>query len=115
MQDQHITGADLIGSERRRQIESERFSAEHDDVHTRDELAWAAICYVIPPKKRQMSVCGMCWGWKPQYWPESWSTEWWKPGAGNLEGRISELVKAGALIAAEIDRLKRAGVFDPSI
>jgi hypothetical protein len=34
-----------------------------------------------------------------QWWP--WSFEWWKP-----KDRIRNLVRAGALIAAEIDRLQ---------
>jgi hypothetical protein len=37
-----------------------------------------------------------------RYWP--WDREWWKPTPNN---RIRELAKAGALIAAEIDRLQR--------
>ena len=36
-------------------------------------------------------------------WPSSWNTSWWKPSADP----IRNLVKAGALIAAEIDRLQR--------
>lgn len=35
-------------------------------------------------------------------WP--FSQEWWKP---TPDDRIRELAKAGALIAAEIDRLQR--------
>lgn len=34
------------------------------------------------------------------------SSVWWKPSP---ENRIKELAKAGALIAAEIDRLQRLG------
>lgn len=41
-----------------------------------------------------------------KYWPFEWS--WWKPAnPPSLQGRIRELAKAGALIAAEIDRLQR--------
>jgi hypothetical protein len=36
-------------------------------------------------------------------WP--WEASWWKPSQTD---RIKELAKAGALIAAEIDRLKNA-------
>ena len=35
-----------------------------------------------------------------QIWP--WEETWWKPASNN---RIKDLVRAGALIAAEIDRL----------
>lgn len=38
--------------------------------------------------------------WK--IWP--WDKSWWKP---TPDDRIRELIKAGALIAAEIDRLQR--------
>jgi len=45
----------------------------------------------------------------PIYWP--WCDSWWKPAkisqSGSKADRIKELVKAGALIAAEIDRLNR--------
>lgn len=44
----------------------------------------------------------------PRYWP--WEPGWWKPGKGNsYADRVRELVKAGALIAAEIDRLQMVG------
>ena len=36
----------------------------------------------------------------PDDWP--WSDKWWKP-----KDKIRDLVRAGALIAAEIDRLQR--------
>jgi len=36
----------------------------------------------------------------PPIWP--WEKSWWKPTPND---RVKELVKAGALIAAEIDRL----------
>jgi hypothetical protein len=37
-------------------------------------------------------------------WPKSWAEDWWKPMA---DDRVWQLTKAGALIAAEIDRLLR--------
>jgi hypothetical protein len=45
----------------------------------------------------------------PDVWP--WEPEWWKPKwtpQAGRDGRIRELVVAGALLAAEIDRLQRA-------
>jgi hypothetical protein len=77
-----------IEAERRRQIEAEGWTPEHDDEHSSGELADAAACYA---RGRQMS----------SVWP--WADEWWKPGT-----RRRELVKAGALIVAEIERLDRA-------
>jgi hypothetical protein len=40
-----------------------------------------------------------------ELWP--WDESWWKPG-----DRIRELAKAGALIAAEIDRLNRIAAME---
>ena len=37
----------------------------------------------------------------PKSWP--WEKSWWKSGA-----RLNDLIKAGALIAAEIDRMQDA-------
>lgn len=95
-------GVALIASERRRQIESEGWTPSHDDEHALNELATAAACYAAP------DTCGYVddGGTRPRmailaHWP--WSSHWWKPG-----GRLRELAKAGALIAAEIDRLQRA-------
>ncbi len=39
----------------------------------------------------------------PMYWP--WATSWWKPTT-----KRRNLVKAGALILAEIERLDRAAI-----
>lgn len=101
------TGIDLIAAERQRQIDGEGFTCERDDSYTADELAEAAICYAIPPNKRAMVVC-RCGKTTPVHWPKDWSADWWKPGEGTTtSGRIRELAKAGALIAAEIDRLQR--------
>ena len=40
--------------------------------------------------------------WYPRWWPKSWDIIWWKP---TPKDRVRELAKAGALIAAEIDRI----------
>jgi hypothetical protein len=103
-------GAALIAAERRRQIEAEGWTAEHDAEHMRDELARAAVCYALPPADRDTSsyAAGDRSGrgtWHaniPAKWP--WHPGYWKPSAD----RVRELVKAGALIAAEIDRLQAA-------
>jgi hypothetical protein len=91
------TGAELIAAERARQTAEEGWTLEHDAEHTDDELARAAACYAMPAMYRAY-VDPMC----PADWP--WHRGHWKPG-----NRIRELVKAGALIAAEIDRLAAAG------
>lgn len=94
------TGADLIAAERRRQIEAEGWTPEHDDEHDGCELTQAAVAYAFQAVDQ---VNGACW---PDeiglFWP--WDRSWWK----SSDDPIRNLVKAGALIAAEIDRLKRA-------
>jgi len=90
-------GATLIAIERARQCIEEGWTPQHDDGHTAGELAKAAACYATPPDART-DVYGFLW-------PETWDAPtWWKP---TPDDRIRELVKAGALIAAEIDRLRR--------
>jgi hypothetical protein len=90
--DVNTRGIERIAAERKRQIEEEGFAAEHDDWWNKNELAMAALCYAAPDGKRHSFLC--------PWWP--WRWEWWKPG-----NRVRELEKAGALIAAEIDRLLR--------
>jgi hypothetical protein len=102
---QATTGVELIAAERQRQIDEEDWSASHDDSHVDGELALAAACYAIPPRKRKSTVFEFAlWEW---LWP--WTADWWKPGRKTAKGRIRELAKAGALIAAELDRLQRKG------
>jgi hypothetical protein len=92
-----MTGAELITAERQRQIDVEGWTAQHDDRHTNHELVAAACCYASPPKERPASHHHII-----ELWP--WDILWWKPSP---EDRVRELTKAGALIAAEIDRLHR--------
>lgn len=93
------TGIELIAEERRRQIEVEGWTKASDSRYTNGELAAAAISYACPSDLRSCKVIRN--GNKlPLYWP--WDEKWWKPTPDN---RIKELSKAGALIAAEIDRL----------
>lgn len=90
------SGADLIAAERKRQIEAEGWTPEHDDQHDDGELARAAAAYALvagagPTKQADEAE---------QWWPFD---DDWKPS----EDEIRNLAKAGALIAAEIDRLQR--------
>ena len=94
------TGVELIADERKRQIESEGWTKEHDAEHEEEQLAIAAMCYACPPISRLMIFNEQAQR-VPTIWP--WDPVWWKPSPDN---RIKELVKAGALIAAEIDRLQ---------
>ena len=103
------SGIELITEERQRQIEVEGWTPEHDAEHTDNSIAKAAACYAMPNderKKYQSFTFSEPKRWYPIWWPESWNVDWWKP---TPENRVKELVKAGALIAAEIDRLQAGG------
>jgi hypothetical protein len=76
--------------ERTRQVKDENWSSVHDDAHSAGELARAAAVYAMAAWK--LSVI--------DYWP--WSTSWLK-----LSNHRRNLVKAGALIVAEIERIDR--------
>lgn len=106
-----MSGVELIAAERQRQIEKEGFDALHDDQYRAvpGTLTMAAITYCtmagsspdVRNALRTQAVHSM-------YWPKHWHPSWWKPGKDNTHAsRIRELTKAGALIAAEIDRLER--------
>lgn len=87
-------GAGAIAAERQRQIEEEGWTPALDDCWEDDQLACAAICYL----RHSPALCAPE---APSDWP--WAADWWKP-----KDRRRDLVRAGALIAAEIDRLDRA-------
>ena len=91
-----MTGAELIAAERQRQVEDEGWTAKHDSTHRAGELAAAALCYISHGHPVQFRVLDF-----DEVWP--WDRYWWKPSKNG----IRNLVKAGALIAAEIDRLQR--------
>lgn len=92
------TAIELIQAERERQISDEGYSESHDDRWLHDQLPIAAMVYASPAYLRPRVKC---------FWP--WDNDYYKPNESlTIDGRIRELVKAGALIAAEIDRLNRA-------
>ena len=82
--------------ERRAQVTREGFFPDHDDKHATGDLIRAAACYLWAATSRHPAACPV-----PVGWP--WEARWWKPGQVRRM-----LVKAGALILAEIDRLDRA-------
>lgn len=84
-----------IAAERRRQIEAEGWTPERDDKYRPYVLSGAAGCYA-------MHTLAYPAGDPPPAWP--FAASWWKPSADPRRN----LVKAGALIAAEIERLDRA-------
>lgn len=83
--------ADVL-AERRRQVEKEGRTALSDDQYTDNALANAAAAYALSHRFD---------GQMPNFWP--WPGDFWKP-----KSRRHDLVRAGALIIAEIERLDRA-------
>lgn len=98
-----------IAAERDRQRCQEGFDAAHDDQHDGGELVLAACAYAfaaqMPELTREVVMPengGVVHSETlRELWP--WAHEWWKPS-----DRRRDLVKAGALIVAEIERLDRA-------
>ncbi|WGM45267.1 hypothetical protein KOAAANKH_00128 [Brevundimonas sp. NIBR10] len=94
----HPTNAalQLLAIERARQVEVEKRLPDHDDEENADgQLANAAAAYAAAAADDPDAAL---------FWPREWDPEGFKPS-----GRIRDLVKAGALILAEIERRQRAG------
>lgn len=98
LKEAQTTAATDVLAERRRQIEAEGWTAEHDDEHTGGQLAIAAACYAANRANFMAGRVFFQTGWP-------WNWEWWKP-----TNRRRDLVKAGALILAEIERIDRAAL-----
>lgn len=91
------TGVQLITEELDRQISQKGWSPYHNDTHQKGEMLDAGLCYGYAA----INVGHPSMGGPPPEWP--WDSAWWKPSPE----RVGNLVKAGALIVAEIDRLQR--------
>lgn len=105
----HRAYADVY-RERMRQLSTEGFSRERDDGYVNGQLGFAAASYAYAaslPERFRGRVTGIySIDNDPilrDMWPAAWSKKWWKPTE-----RRRDLVKAGALILAEIERLDRA-------
>jgi len=83
-------------AERRRQVEAEGWSAEHDDTHTGGELARAAASYAVGGGLFKVNALQV----PQQVWPYRWE---YKPS----DDERRNLVKAAALMLAEIERIDR--------
>lgn len=104
---ERVEAARDVLAERDRQVSEEGWTPSHDDQHDKGEIARAAACYAYG----HTDIVEM--GRDPNgpfevafhrtVWP--WDREWWKP-----TNRRRDLVKAGALILAEIERLDRAAL-----
>lgn len=116
-----MNGSERIAAERKRQVEQEGYTPEHDAEHHADgkEMLAAARCYMqvswlagyfiehyrepdySDAQRRGMFYERVHESGFHRDWP--WEPEAWKPS----DDPIRNLEKAGALIAAEIDRLLR--------
>ncbi len=88
-----------VQAERKRQVEVEGWTPEHDDAHSHGQIARAAACYALagssaPNDGTAALLVSLAWPWDEQ---------WWKPTSARRD-----LVKACALGLAEIERLDRA-------
>jgi hypothetical protein len=116
-----MNAIEMIERERQRQIEVEGWSPAHDDQHIGGELALAACCYASPCRLFMLKPApsGFTlddpWPWHRRY-DKRYNCG--QRGNGNRseppaaltythEQRLDLLVKAGALIVAEMDRLTR--------
>jgi hypothetical protein len=104
LKEKAMTGIELIAMERERQVSQEGWSAAHDDSHDGAEMLDAAICYselasaLINLGPQAFDSFAL----PPAAWP--WAASWWKP---SRDPKVN-IKKAGALQAAELDRLLRA-------
>ena len=91
------TGSELIAEGRQRQIEQEGWTPAHDNKHDGGTLVCAAVTYALEATFDGPASKGT---WFKKFW--CWEDSWFKP-----KDKIRDLTRAGALIAAEIDRLQR--------
>lgn len=102
------TGVELIAEERQRQITYKGWITEYDDQHKYGQLAAAGSWYSdMAVAQTRAFEEGLAFDLDEmkfetmEFWP--WDEVWCKPSTDP----IRNLVKSGALIAAEIDRLQR--------
>ncbi len=97
MEQTKLTGIELITKERQAQLK--RWNKQHDALYTNEQLALFAMYYASPENIDYGPIClspGV-------FFPKDFSYRWAKRDA---KDRITQLATAGALIAAEIDRLQ---------
>lgn len=108
--DQQPSGIDLIAAERKRQVEVEKWTAEHDDGHKNGELSMAAAAY---ESVEQGNVLRILESPSVAGWP--WDIRWFKPFSAAVRefphvDRLRCLIKAGALYQADMERLLRSNI-----
>ena len=84
------SGCDAIYNERKRQIEEEHYDENHDKNELIENLIWGSAAYATGCRR---------------FWP--WDLRYFKPGDLTISGVRRDLIKAGALIAAAIDKIDR--------
>ena len=92
-------------AERRRQVEREGYEPQHDDEHVCGEIAAMAALYAMPEGAREWSAVSTGYG---ATLGDAMCPNHWTPKFGD---RRRELVKAGAFILAEIERLDRSAAY----
>lgn len=108
---EHLSGAQRIEEERHRQVALGYGRAHDADEHTTGELTRAALCYAIQALSQSTGWTGNSHRFYPRGHPPymgghqrfAWpfDIDSWRPS----DDAIRNLEKAGALLAAEIDRL----------
>ncbi|MFI8608550.1 hypothetical protein ACIGFL_09530 [Pseudomonas sp. NPDC077649] len=114
--DIHTPAARDVLAERQRQITAEGWTPDHDAEHDGGELAAAGAAYALHAADHLHPYsqgdggdeAPDCWPWHNEVagrgeGPVRTEPAWWKPGAPRRN-----LIKAGALILAEIERLDSA-------
>lgn len=96
------TGTQLIAEERERQVSQEGYDAKHDDRHTDHALAINAASLTVSG-----TDCALD-DWRPD------GRHDWGLDEKHKGDRVRQLSVAGALIAAEIDRLQRQQPIPPA-
>lgn len=91
----HSNGSQLISLERRRQVVEEGYDARHDKGETVNNLIQAAMAYCEVCFTGNTVLDSLKFGWP-------WRTTCFKP-----KDYKRNLVRAGALIAAAIDKLEK--------
>lgn len=83
-------------AERRRQVDVEGWTPEHDDKHGGGSMAFAAAAYAVHAHAGPR-LSTVIWNWT------GWCRDWWKP-----KNPRQDFVRAAALLLAEIERIDRA-------
>ena len=91
----------MVAAERAHQVSAYDYTPDHDDEHTGGEIAWAAACYAAPEPIFVKDDTTIGVRYRSPF-------PWGHDARANGNTRVRLLVKAAALIVAEIERLQRA-------